>query len=167
MITPVFELSVQLQEEIQHWIDKFPAGREASAILMALRLVQDTYGYLQDNQIDAVADFLGMPRLQAQQVANFYSMYRRKPCGKYVFKVCRSVSCHLQNANHIIETIQQTVNIGLNETSACGQFTLEETTCLGACCQAPCLIVNNDLYHLEMTPEKTRALIQVLQDTCV
>ena len=163
MIDETLILPLKLQRAIQSWMKKFPKGKQASAVIMALRLVQDEFGYLQDKHLDAVANFLQMPKIQVYQVACFYSMYRQSPVGKHVLSVCRSVSCYLRDADHLIDAIKQKLNIGMNETSACGMFTLKEAECLGSCCQSPCVLVNDNQYHLEMTAEKVQQLIDRLQ----
>lgn len=156
-------LPLKLRRAIQSWIKKFPKDKKASAVVMALRLVQDEFGYLQDKHLDAVASFLQMPKIQVYQVACFYSMYRQSPVGKHVLSVCRSVSCYLRGADHLIDAIKQKLNIDMNETSSCGMFTLQEAECLGSCCQSPCLLMNDNQYHLEMTAEKVQQLIDQLQ----
>ena len=163
MSSKSFVLSAQLKRDIKQWMNKFPKGKQASAVIMALRLVQDAHGYLQDAHIDAVADFLSMPTIQAYEVAKFYSMYRQSHQGKHVLKICRSVSCYLRDADSLIAAAKDKLNINLGETTPCGQFSLREVECLGACCEAPCMLVGDHQYHYEMTPEKLQDLLSSLQ----
>lgn len=164
MSEPIFVLSTKLKRAIKPWIKKFPKDKQASAVTMALRLVQDEYGYLQDQHLDAVADFLKMPKIQVYEVASFYSMYKRSPGGKYVLSVCRSVSCYLRDADQIIDTIKDKLGIEMNETTDCGQFSLREAECLGACCQAPCMLVNDNQYQFDLTKDKTLSLLDDLKE---
>lgn len=159
-----FSLSPKLKQGINQWVKKFPKGKQASAVLMALRLVQDAHGHLEDGHLDAVAEHLAMPKMQVYEVASFYSMFRRAPKGKHILSVCRSVSCYLRGADSVIGAIEDKLGIGLNQTSPCGQFTLKEAECLGACCEAPCMLVGDHSYHKDMSPEKAEALIDALRE---
>lgn len=162
MTTVKFSLSPTLKRGINQWVKKFPKGKQASAVLMALRLVQDAHGHLQDQHLDAVAEYLSMPKIQVYEVASFYSMFRREPAGKHVLSVCGSISCYLRDANGVIETIQEKLGIGMNQTTPCGQFSLKEVECLGACCGAPCMLVGDHEYHTDMNPKKVCDLIDKL-----
>ena len=84
MNSPAYTLTSQEKKKIQHWVDKFPEGKAQSAVIMALRIVQDHKKWLKDEHLDAVADFLEMPKIAVYEVASFYSMYNRREKGKYV-----------------------------------------------------------------------------------
>ena len=157
-----FSLSTKLKQSMNQWIKKFPKGKQASAVMMALRLVQDAHGHLEDQHLDAVADYLQVPKMQVYEVASFYSMYRRSHTGKHVLAVCRSVSCFLRGADNIIHTIQNKLDIDMGQTTPCGKFTLKEAECLGACCEAPCILLGDHQYQMDMTPEKVSELIDQL-----
>ncbi len=149
-----------LKQKIQVWIDKFPQGKQQSAVLMALRIMQDKYGYLKPEHLDAVAEYLQMPRMRVNEVATFYNMYRIEPVGRFVLKVCTSISCHLCQAENIIQYLEQYLNIRLGETTADGLFTLQEAECLAACVDAPVMIVNDVDYYKSLTKESVVAIIE-------
>lgn len=157
-----YKLSTTLKSAIKHWVDKFPKKQSQSAVLMALRMVQNESGYLQDKHLDAVAVYLKMPPIQVYEVAEFYSMLRREPGGRFVLKVCQGISCHLNGATALLDHAQEKLKVGLNELSEDGLFSVEETECLGACCDAPCMLVNDSTYHRRMNGDKVDALIAQL-----
>jgi NADH-quinone oxidoreductase subunit E len=157
-----YKLSVNLKSAIKHWVDKFPRHQAQSAVLMALRLVQNETGYLQDQHLDAVAAYLKMPPIQVYEVAEFYSMLRREPGGRFVLKICQGISCHLNGATALLDHAQGKLKVGLNELSEDGLFSVEETECLGACCDAPCMLVNDAAYHRRMNGAKVDELIAQL-----
>lgn len=156
-----YVLSKKQQADIQCWIDKFPPGKQGSALLMALRIVQEDSGYLQDEHIDAVAKHLEISPMRVHEVATFYSMYHLSPRGKYVVKVCNNISCHLCKAEEIIQHIKQSLAISLGETTKDGLFSLEEAECLGACTDAPVMIVNDVDYHRKMTKASVDEVLDV------
>jgi len=159
-----YQLTPQLKREIKAWIAKFPKGKQSSAVIMALRLVQQSCGYLQESHLNAVADFLKMPTIQVYEVYKFYSMFYQKPVGQHVFKVCNSISCYLSGSGDILAGLKQKLGIDVGETTNDGAFSLEETECLGACCQAPCMLVNDHHYHFSMDDKKLDALIDELRE---
>ena len=156
-------LTGEEKKKIDHWIAKFPVGKQQSAVLMALRIMQDQHGWLHDEHLDAVAAYLNIPNVTVYEVASFYSMYKRVQKGKYVLKVCASISCHLCQAHDVIHHIEKKLKIKLGETTKDGLFTLEEAECLAACTQAPVLIINDVDTHVSVTKEKVDQLIQELQ----
>ena len=162
--TAKYRLSMTLKREIDGWIKKFPKGKQASAVIMALRLVQNACGHLRDKHIEAVASYLKMPTIQVHEVARFYTMFYQNPVGKHVLKVCNSISCHLRDSQALIAHLEARLSVGLGDTTSDGVFTIQETECLGACCQAPCMLVNDHEYHYDMSPEKVDALIQSLEE---
>lgn len=152
-------LPPSIKRAIAAWVVKFPKGRQSSAVIMALRLLQQAEGPLQDHHLDAVAAHLDMPMIQVESVFRFYSMFYQKSVGKYVFKVCNSVSCYLRDSEAILSHLEERLGVARNGVTDDGLFTIQETECLGACCQAPCMVVNDSAYHYDLTPEKMDALI--------
>lgn len=139
---------------IDVWVAKFPAGKQKSALLMALRIVQDEYNYLTQDLMDEVASYLSLPAVAVYEVASFYSMYRLKPVGKYHIKVCNSISCKLCGSEDITKYIENKLAIKVGQTTEDGKFTLDFAECLAACCAAPALIINDKHYCDNITPEK-------------
>ncbi len=148
--------------EIDKWIAKYPPEQKQSAVMSALRVVQDQNGgYLTNDLIDAVALYLDMEPIAVYEVATFYSMYEMKPVGKHKICVCTNISCMLCGSDKIVEHLQNKLGIKLGETTGDGMFTLKEVECLGACVNAPVLQIGNE-YHENLTPEKLDKLIEGL-----
>ena len=152
-------LPPSIKRAIAAWVAKFPKGRQSSAVIMALRLLQQAEGPLQDHHLSAVAAHLDMPMIQVESVFRFYSMFYQQSVGKHVFKVCNSVSCYLRDSEAILSHLEKRLGVARNGVTDDGLFTIQETECLGACCQAPCMVVNDSTYHYDLTPEKMDALI--------
>jgi NADH-quinone oxidoreductase subunit E len=150
-------------QKIDHWVAKFPAGKQQSAVLMALKIVQDRHGWLSDALLDAVANYLDMMPATVYEVASFYSMYRREPTGTQELKVCTSLSCCLNGATDVIHYLEKQLDIKLGEMTADKRFTLNEAECLGACQHAPVVIVNDETYHHQVSPEKLASIISEAQ----
>ena len=140
-------------------IDKYPKGREASAVLPLLMLAQrQSSGWLPQPALDYVADFLHMPPIRVYEVATFYTMFRLKPVGRHHVEVCTNISCWLCGSDDILAACRDRLGIGLGETTADGMFSLSEAECLGACVNAPMLQIGLDYYE-DLTPESTKAIL--------
>ena len=152
------------KQAIDSWVAKFPAEHPRSAVLMALRLVQDEFGYVNDVVIEAVASYLDLPVVQVCEVASFYTMYRTKPAGQYRIAVCNSVSCFLCGSKTLMNDLEEllAVKVGGGPTED-GLFSLHETECLAACSMAPALIINDETYHYHVTREKASSIISDLR----
>jgi len=162
-MTDPYTLTVNEKKRIDHWVNKFPEGQAQSAVIMALRILQDEHRWLKDTHLDCVADYLDMPKVRVYEVASFYSMYNREPKGKYEIKVCSSISCHLCKAHDLIHHIREKLDIQLGETTKDGVFTLGEAECIAACTQAPALIINDVETHGSMNKDKVDHLITELR----
>ncbi len=145
----------KLDEIITH----YPVKR--SAILPALFIAQEEHGYVTDDDVRYLAERLDMRVNEVEEVVTFYSMYARKPVGKYKLQVCRTVSCMLAGAEEITEHIEHRLKCGINQTTADGKFTLQEVECLGYCDLAPVLQVNFD-YHELVTKSSVDEIISKL-----
>ncbi len=153
-------ITVESKADIDNWVSKYPAEQKRSAVMAALRIVQDqNSGYLTDELIEAVAEYLDMPPIAVQEVATFYSMYERKPIGKVKICVCTNISCMLCGSDDVVEHLQNKLGIKLGETTGDGMFTLKEVECLGACVNAPVMQIGND-YHENLSKEKIDKLIE-------
>ena len=140
---------------------RFPAGFESSFVLPCLRRIQEDRGYVADNDIDALVSYLGVPRIQIEEVLSFYGQFRRKPIGRCHIQVCRNISCSLLGAERILDHLSRTLGIAPGETTSDGRFTLSTVECLAACGTAPVLMID-DTYHESMTPEKINALLRAI-----
>ena len=153
-------ISAASKADIDNWVAKYPAEQKQSAVMAALRIVQDQNGgYLTDPLIEAVAEYLEMQPIAVQEVATFYSMYERKPVGKVKICICTNISCMLCGSDGVVEHLENKLGIKLGETTGDGMFTLKEVECLGACVNAPVMQIGND-YHENLTIEKIDKLIE-------
>jgi NADH-quinone oxidoreductase subunit E len=156
-------LSADALKKIDREIAKYPAGQKKSAVMAALTIAQDEKRWLSTETMDFVAEYLGMPPIAVYEVASFYAMYDIRPTGRYKITLCTNLPCALQGANHAAEHLKAKLGIGFNETSADGLVTLKEGECLGACGDAPVLLVNNKRMCSWMHAEKLDALLDELR----
>ncbi|OGS90739.1 MAG: NADH dehydrogenase [Gallionellales bacterium GWA2_60_18] len=136
-------LSEQIQAKIDRELKKYPANQKQSAVMAALRFVQDEKGWISTDDMADVASYLGMPRIAVYEVATFYHMYNLKPMGRHTLTVCTNLSCTLCGAGDTLAHLESRLGIGLGEVTADGKYGLREGECMGACKDAPLLTVNN------------------------
>ena len=141
---------------------RFPKGFESSLVLPCLRRVQEDRGYVADADIDALVEYLRVPRIQIEEVLSFYGQFRRQPVGRCHIQACRNISCSLMGAERIVRHLSQRLGIEPGQTTADGRFTLSTVECLASCGTAPVLMVN-DTYHENVSPEKIDALLESLR----
>jgi len=141
-------------------LTRYP-NREA-AILPTLYLAQREFGHLSDEAILYVADLLGFTPARIYGVATFYTMYNKKPVGKYHLQVCRNLSCSLMGAEHLIDRVSEKLGVQPGETTADGRFTLSTVECLGSCGTAPVMQVNDDYYE-NLSEESIDAILNGLR----
>jgi NADH-quinone oxidoreductase subunit E len=144
---------------IDREVAKYPADQKQSAVMSALAIAQDDFGWLSSEVMDAVARHLGMPPVAVYEVASFYAMYNVKPVGRFKLTICTNLPCALQGAADAAEHLKRRVGIGFNETTADGLFTLKEGECMGACGDAPVVLVNNKRMCVRMLPPALDALV--------
>ncbi len=154
-------LSKSVLNAIDREIAKYPADRKQSAVMAALRFVQEEKNWISRESMDAIAEVLGMQPIQVYEVATFYSMYRLKDSGRHQIKVCTNVSCMLCGSSEVVSHLENKLNIKLGQTTDDGKYTLTEVECLGACGGAPMLQLDKD-YHENLTPETIDALLEGL-----
>jgi NADH-quinone oxidoreductase E subunit len=138
-------LSPKLQEEIKELMASYP--KPQSAILMALHLIQEELGWVPEPAQAQVAEIFGMPPQDVTTLVSFYYMYHRKPVGRYVLKVCKSISCYLCGSERVIQQLEDKLQIKMGETTPDGEFSIVGSECLAACTGAPCLQVNDRFYE--------------------
>jgi NADH-quinone oxidoreductase subunit E len=153
-------LSQESLAKIDQEIAKYPAGQKQSAAMAALRIAQEEKGWLAAETIEFVAGHLGMAPIAAYEVASFYNMYDLTPVGKYKLTVCTNLPCTLSGGVHAADYLKQKLGIDFNETTADGRFTLKEGECMGACGDAPVMLVNNVRMKCFMTPEEIDRLLE-------
>jgi NADH-quinone oxidoreductase subunit E len=156
-------LSAQALAKIDRETAKYPAEHRQSAVMAALATAQDEHGWLSRELMEEVADYLGMPAIAVYEVATFYAMYNLEPAGRHKITVCTNLPCALSGGARAAEYLKKKLGIGFNETTADGCFTLKEGECMGACGDAPVLLVNNKRMESFMTDGKLDALIDALK----
>jgi NADH-quinone oxidoreductase subunit E len=158
------QLSDHVREEIDHWIAKFPQGRQRSAVIAALHIVQhENQGFLTTLHMDAVAQYLSLEPVQVYEVASFYSMFETEPVGRHCVSVCTNVSCMLRGSDGIVEHIEQKFGIKTGESTADGRIFLKvEEECLAACTGAPMMMVNHRFYE-NLTPASVNEILDGLE----
>jgi NADH-quinone oxidoreductase subunit E len=155
--------SPQVRAQIDKWVAHYPAEWKQSAVMAALRIVQDDNGgYLTRELMDEVALYLDMPPIAVYEVATFYSMYELKPVGRHKICVCTNVSCMINGSDRIVEHIERRLGIKLGETTDDGRFTLKEVECLGACGGAPMFQIG-DKYYENLTNELVDSILDGLE----
>ena len=155
-------LSEQSYKKIDREVAKFPPDHKESAVMAALAIAQDEKGWLPPEVMQDVADYLGMPAIAVQEVATFYTMYNLRPIGKNKITVCTNLPCALSGGERAGQRIKDALGINWRETTHDGQFTLQEGECMGACGDAPVMIVNNHRMCSFMSDEKIDALLEEL-----
>lgn len=156
-------LSDHVRDEIDCWKVRFPEERQRSAVIGALHAVQhENGGYLTDEQLNAVADYLHLPTIQVYEIATFYSMFQTKPVGRHNVAICTNISCMLRGADDIVEHVEAKLGIKLGESTADGRVYLkQEEECLAACCGAPMMMVDHK-YHENLSKEKVDEILDAL-----
>lgn len=157
-------LSAHAREEIDAWIARFPPGRQRSAVISALRIVQhENNGYLTPEIMDAVAEYLGLPPIQVYEVASFYSMFETRPVGRHSISVCTNLSCSLCGSDEIVKHVESRLGIRTGESTPDGKFFLKrEEECLAACIGAPMMMVDHKYYE-NLTPEKVDEILDGIE----
>lgn len=155
-------LSAESLKQIDIELAKYPADQRRSAVMAALRIAQVEQGYLKPEAIEFVADYIGMAPVAAYEVATFYNMYDLHPVGKYKLTVCTNLPCALRGGVNAADYLKQKLGIGFGETTADGKFTLMEGECMGACGDAPVMLLNNHKMCSFMTPEAIEAKLAEL-----
>ncbi len=138
-------LTPEEQQAINTGLSHLPS-RQAGCI-DALKVLQRRRGWISDEAVRDLADFLGMSDTEVDSVATFYNLLFRKPVGRHVILVCNSVTCWVKNYEGLVSRLSQELGIGFGQTTRDGRFTLLPIACLGDCDHAPALMVDGDLYH--------------------
>jgi len=156
-------LSAESLARIERECAKYPPGQRQSAVMAALAIAQDQHGWLPSEVMEAVAGVLGMAPVAVYEVASFYNMYDLKPAGRHKVAVCTNLPCALSGGVAAAEHLKSRLGVGFGGTTADGCITLKEGECMGACGDAPVLIVDNKRMCGRMTHEKLDALVEELK----
>ena len=157
-------LTQSTRQEIDHWVARFPPGRQRSAVLSALRAAQEqNHGFLTTALMDAVAAYLQLPPIQVYEVASFYSMFEIHPCGRHHVSICTNISCMLRGAEDLVAHVERRLGIRLGESTADGRiFLKQEEECLAACTGAPMMMVDH-VYHENLTTDEVDRILDELR----
>ena len=159
-----FEWSEENFSKVKTIIDKYPSGKQQSAVIPVLDLAQrQNKGWLTKSIIEKVAKTLSMSFIRVMEVASFYSMFNLEPVGKNFIQICRTTPCWLRGSDKLLEVAKNVTGCNLGETSKDNKFTLVEVECLGACCNAPMIQINDDYYE-DLTEENFKHLLLKLKE---
>jgi len=158
-----FAFTAESEEQIKGILAKYPADRKASAVMPLLDLAQRQHdNWIPMKAIEEIASRLDMAKIRVLEVASFYTMYNLKPVGKFFLQACTTTPCMLRGSDDMMRCIKDRLNIASGETSQCGNFSLLEVECLGACVNAPILQVNDDFYE-DLDYQTTGELLDSLE----
>jgi NADH-quinone oxidoreductase subunit E len=156
-------ISDQAKKEIDIWVAKYPEGRQSSAVMEALKIVQaENGGSLANDLIKAVAEYLDMPRISVQEVATFYENYNHQPVGKNVIRFCHNISCMLNGADDLISYLETKLAVKTGEVSKDGLVSVKKVECLGACVGAPMCQIG-DKYYENLTEQRIDEILDSLK----
>jgi NADH-quinone oxidoreductase subunit E len=146
--------TVDLRQQLDAWIAKYPVGRAQSAVIPCLHILQDSnQGWLPKPVMNALADYLAIPAISVYEVATFYTMFDLKPVGKHKISVCTNISCLLNGSEEVVTHLEARLKVKLGQTTEDSQYTLRSVECLGACCGAPMMQIDRE-YHENLTTDK-------------
>jgi NADH-quinone oxidoreductase subunit E len=156
-------LSEQCYKKIDRELAKYPADQRQSAVMASLAHAQVELGWLSPETMQEIADYIGMPAIAVQEVATFYNMYNLKPAGKHKITVCTNLPCALSGGERAAKHLKDKLGIDFRDTTEDGAFTLLEGECMGACGDAPVMLVNNHRMCSFMSNDKIDALVEELK----
>jgi len=144
-------------------VAKYPSDQKQSAVMACLAIVQQEVGFVSAQSEQAVAEYLGMTPIAVHEVTTFYNMYNQRPLGKFKFNVCTNLPCQLRDGQKALHHLEKKLGIHMGETTPDGLFTLQQSECLGACADAPVLLVNDRAMCSFMSDEKLDQLVDGLR----
>ena len=151
------------KKQIDSWIAKYPQGKQSSAVMEALKVVQaENNNQLNHDLIQAVADYLDMPGIAAAEVATFYENYNHKPVGKHIIRFCHNISCMLTGADDLISHLETKLGVKTGEVTKDGLISVKKVECLGACVGAPMFQIG-DQYYENLTTDKVDEIVDGLK----
>ena len=160
----ITQLSAHAREEIDELLSHFPADQKKSALLGALNVVQhENKGFLTEELMILVADYLGLAKIEVYEVASFYSMYELKPVARNNVAICTNICCMLMGSQNIVDHVEKKLNIKIGESTDDGRIYLKkEEECLAACAGGPMMQVNH-VYYENLSPEKVDEILDGLE----
>ncbi len=156
-------ISESTQMRFAREVAKYPADQKQSAVMACLAIVQQEQGYVSDAAEAQVAEYLGMPQIAVHEVTTFYNMYNQQAVGKYKLAVCTNLPCLLRDGGKALEHLERKLGISMGQTTPDGMFTLQQCECLGACADAPVMLVNDRNMCSFMGDDKLDQLVDSLR----
>ena len=156
-------ISEATQTRFAQEVAKYPAEQKQSAVMACLAIVQQEQGYITEDSEAAIAQYLDMPQIAVHEVTTFYNMYNQQPVGKFKVAVCTNLPCLLRNGYEALQHLEKKLGIKVGETTADGMFTLQQCECLGACADAPVMLVNDRNMCSFMDDQKLDELVDGLR----
>lgn len=144
--------------EFETWKKRYPAGWESSLVIPCCRRIQEERGFVSDNDIAELTEYLGVPRIQIEEVLAFYTQFRRQPIGQWHVQLCHNVSCAMRGSEGLLVHLRERLGVAPGHTTADGKFTLSTVECLASCGTAPMMMVN-DTYYENLDAPKVDALL--------
>jgi NADH-quinone oxidoreductase subunit E len=142
---------------------KYPAEQKQSAVMACLAIVQQEQGFVSREAEDMIAQYLGMPAIAVYEVTTFYNMYNQQAVGKFKLNVCTNLPCQLRDGQGALEHLCSRLGVAEGGTTADGLFTVQKSECLGACADAPVMLVNDRQMLSYMSPERLDELVDTLK----
>lgn len=156
-------ISESTQARFDREVAKYPADQKQSAVMACLQIVQQEQGFVSAESEKLLAEYLGMAPIAVHEVTTFYNMYNQQPVGKYKLNVCTNLPCQLRDGTKALQHLEHKLGIAMGETTADGFFTLQQSECLGACADAPVMLVNDIHMCSFMSNDKLDQLIDGLK----
>jgi NADH-quinone oxidoreductase subunit E len=156
-------ISEQTEALFEREVAKYPASQRQSAVMACLAIVQQEHGFVSSDSEKLVAGYLGMAPIAVHEITTFYNMYNQQPVGRYKLNVCTNLPCQLRDGTTALHYLEQKLGIAMGETTADGLFTLQQSECLGACGDAPVMLVNDIHMCSFMAGDKLDQLIDGLK----
>jgi NADH-quinone oxidoreductase subunit E len=144
-------------------VAKYPPEQAQSAVMACLSIVQQEQGFVSTDAEREIAEYLGMAPMAVHEVTTFYNMYNQRPVGKFKLNVCTNLPCQLRDGQKALHYLEGKLGVHMGETTADGMFTLQQSECLGACADAPVMLVNDRHMCSFMSNDKLDQLIEGLK----
>ena len=159
----MMQLSDSTRARFDREVAKYPADQRQSAVMACLSIVQQEQGYVSAEAEEAIAAHLGMPPIAVHEVTTFYNMYNQQPVGKFKLNVCTNLPCQLRGGQKALDHLCKKLGVEPYGTTADGTFTVQPSECLGACADAPVMLVNDRKMISFMTDERLDDLVQTMK----
>lgn len=155
------EGDVSLLDKFEELTKKYPPHR--GSLIPLLQEVQDFLGYISEQAVDKISDYLGISSSEIYGVASFYTQFKFNPPGRHIIQVCQGTACHVRGSKLLIDVIKEELGIEPGQTTADGEYTLERVACIGCCALAPAVVIDGRVYA-QVTPGKIRELIKIKKE---